>query len=211
MGDVSDPYVTLPEYKARVSMTNTDHDEELKVQLEAACNFIFHECGDRFFTKDAAVVTRLFDGNGLTRLYVADIASLTGLVVKVDLDGDFAFTSAGETLTIGTHFWAGPANAALGPEPRPYTFLDIVPWNGYVSAWPEQLRSVQVTAVFGWPAVPAAIKEATVDLVRKLRDIQASGAAEALQNIDMAMQMAGRQSFIFQDMRRQYRRGVPFA
>jgi len=211
MGDVTDPYVTLPEYKARVNMTGTADDEEMKAQLEAASNFIFHECGDRFFSKDAAAVVRLFDGNGLTRLYVDDIASLTGLIVKVDLDADFDFIDTGETLTIGTHFWAGPANAALGPEARPYTFLDIVPWNGRLDVWPAVPRSVQVTAVFGWPAVPAAIKEATVDLVRKLRDIQQAGASEALQNIDMAMQMAGRQSFIFQDMRRQYRRGVPFA
>jgi hypothetical protein len=87
MGDVSDPYVTLPEYKARVGKVGDDADEELKVQLEAASNFIFHECGDRFFSKDAAAVVRLFDGNGLTRLYVDDLASLTGLVVKVDLDG----------------------------------------------------------------------------------------------------------------------------
>jgi hypothetical protein len=129
----------------------------------------------------------------------------------VDLDADFGFTGTSETLTIGTHFWAGPANALLGPEPAPYTYLDIVSGNGRLDVWPEQPRSVQVTAVFGWPAVPAAIKEATVDLVRKLRDIQGAGAAEALQNIDVGLQMAGRQSFIFQDMRRQYRRGVPFA
>jgi hypothetical protein len=207
---VTDPYVSATDYKAWVGKTGTGDDTELAAQVIAASRFIDKEC-DRFFTQDAAAVVRLFDGNGSTRLYVSDIASLTGLVVKVDLDGDFAFTSTGETLTIGTHFWAGPANAALGPEPRPYAYLDIVPGNGRLAVWPEQLRSVQVTAVFGWPAVPAAIKEATVDLVRKLRDIQQSGAAEALQNIDMAMQMAGRQSFIFQDMRRQYRRGVPFA
>jgi hypothetical protein len=210
MGDVTDPYVTLPEYKAWVGKTGTGDDTELAAQVVAASRFIDKEC-DRFFTKDAAAVVRLFDGNGLTRLYIDDLASLTGLVVKVDLDGDFDFTDSGETLTIGTDFWAGPANAALGPEPRPYTFLDIVPYNARLTVWPEQLRSIQVTAVFGWPSVPAAIKEATVDLVRKLRDIQQAGAAEALQNIDMAMQMAGRQSFIFQDMRRQYRRGVPFA
>jgi hypothetical protein len=207
---VTDPYVSVTDFKAWVGKTGAGDDTELAAQVVAASRFIDRECG-RFFTQDAAAVVRPHDGNGLPRLYVTDIASLTGLVVKVDLDADFGFAGTSETLTIGTHFWAEPANALLGPEPAPYTFLDIVPANGRLDVWPEQPRSVQVTAVFGWPAVPAAIKEATVDLVRKLRDIQGAGAAEALQNIDVGLQMAGRQSFIFQDMRRQYRRGVPFA
>ena len=105
---VTDPYVSATDYKAWVGKTGTGDDTELAAQVIAASRFIDKECGDeespRFFTQDASVVTRLFNGNGLTRLYVADIASLTGLVVKVDLDGDFDFGDTGETLTIGTHF-----------------------------------------------------------------------------------------------------------
>src|SRR3972149_2249474 len=102
---VVDSYATLAEYKVRVNLTTTGDDAAITAQLGAVSRLIDRECR-RFFTQDAAVVTRIFDGNGASRLWLpADIATATGLVVKVDLNGDYDFLDANESLTLDTDFW----------------------------------------------------------------------------------------------------------
>ena len=183
---IDSPYASLAEYKARVEKTGTADDTEITAQLLTVTNFLTLRLG-RFFTKDAAVVTRVYDGNGETRLWLPDdIATSTGLVVTVDLDGDYSF--ADETaLTVDTDFWLGPPNADKGPEPFPWEYLDVHPTSGNLSVWPDQQRAIQVTAIFGFPAVPGAIKEATISITRQLRDAHLGGAAMSVEAIDTAI------------------------
>lgn len=218
---VTDAYASLDEYKERVTKTSDAADELIEAVLLAVSRHLDLEC-ERFFGQDAAAVARLYDGNGGTRLYVADIATAIDLVVKADLDGDYAFDGDDETLTIGTHFWLGPANADKGPEPKPYRYLDIVPNNGRLSywgrvaTWPSyglpsadeayQLRAVEVTAKFGWSAVPGAIREATVMITRELLDLEAAGATQALQNIDAAVRLSPAAFSTIQRIKRDYGR-----
>ena len=84
---VNDVYVSVAEYKDRVGKSATGDDEEILAQLTAVSRYLDKRLR-RFFTKDVAVVTRIFDGNGELRLWLPDIATSTDLVVKVDLDGD---------------------------------------------------------------------------------------------------------------------------
>jgi hypothetical protein len=200
---ISDAYASCEEYRARVDQSDATGDDVLLSQLSAVTQYLKGRLG-RFFTRDAAVVVRTFDGNGLIRLYVPDIATATGLIVKVDLDGDFDFDNADETLTLNTHFWVGPANADKGPEVWPFQYLEIIPGNGRLGVWPEQARAVQVTASFGWPAVPGAIKEATISVTRQLRDIQGSGFTLTLQSIETAVNVSPQMSALLFDMERQY-------
>jgi hypothetical protein len=200
---VTDPYADVNEYKQRVGKTSGDDDLALLDQLKAISRFIDIRL-DRFFTQDAAVVVRTFDGNGNTRLWLPDIASTTGLVVKVDLNADYDFTDSNETLTINTHFWVGPHNADKGPEVWPWEYLEIVPNNSVLSIWPSQVRAVQVTAKFGWPAVPNAIKELTIGIVRYLRDLEQAGGTLALQNIEGVIQLSSRLNLLWWDIQRQY-------
>src|SRR3990170_1589904 len=95
---VTAPYAEPEEYRLRVGQTDTGGDDLLLDLLKAVSRLIDREC-ERFFGIDAAVVARLYDGNGLTRLYIDDVGTATGLIVKVDLDDDYAFTGADETLT----------------------------------------------------------------------------------------------------------------
>lgn len=151
-------------------------------------------------------MVRHYDGNGLKRIYVDDIADLAGLIVKVDLDEDYLFTGANETLTLNTHFWVGPYNVGLGSELLPYTFLELLPNNGRLDEWPQRLRSLQVTAKFGWPAIPGAIKDATVLVTREIRDLEQSGMTLALESIDQAVNLAPRAFSIIQRIKREYGR-----
>jgi len=200
---VTDAYATAEEYRARVDQSDATGDDVLLSQLSAVTQYLKNRLG-RFFTRDAAVVVRTFDGNGQRRLYLPGIATATGLIVKVDLDGDNDFDGADETLTLGTHFWVGPANADKGPEVWPFEYLEIIPGNGRLAAWPERLRAVQITGSFGWPVVPGAIREATISVTRQLRDILGAGATMTLQSIEAAIPQASSSLALILDMERQY-------
>jgi hypothetical protein len=206
---ITDPYATVEEYKARIGKSSAGDDEALLEILKAISRLIDRECG-RFFGQDAAVVVRLYDGNGQSRLYIDDVVTTTALVVKVDLDGDYDFDGADETLTVGTHFWLGPANADKGPEAMPFRYLEIVPNNGWLSLWPTQARAVQITAKFGWPAVPGAIREATVMITHEIADVQKAGPSAALQDIDSAVRLSPTAFSIVQRIKREYGLGSPW-
>jgi len=171
--------------------------------LAAVSRLMDRECG-RHFTKDAAVVARLYDGNGCAVLRVDDIAATAGLIVKVDLNGDYDFADADETLTINTHYWLAPANADKEAEAEPWTRLEIVPDNAVISIWPAQQRAVQVTAAFGWPTVPGGIREATIMVAREIRDLEQAGMTLDLQNMDQVQQLAPQAFSMIQRIKAQY-------
>ncbi len=199
-------YFTAAEYRNRVGGTVTTDDVTIGEQAVAIARFLDLRT-HRFFSKDSEVVTRTFDGNGRRKLWLpADIATSTGLIVKVDLNGDYDFDDADETLTLDTHFWLGPADADKGPEPRPWEFLEVCPKadNTVLGVWPAQRRAVQVTAVFGWPSVPAAIKEVAINLTRQLRDILGAGVTMTIENIESAVQMSPQLSYLMKDIQRAY-------
>lgn len=167
------------------------------------------------FNKTAAAEARIYDGNGKAKLWLSDdIATATGLIVKADLNGDYDYADSGETLTINTHFWTGPYNAQNGSEPKPYEWLELIPSNAVVTAWPKQVRAVEVTAFWGWPDVPIAIKELTIALTRYLRDLQGAGMSFALNAIDTAVQIdspAARQATsLLRQIEQQYARPPSF-
>lgn len=135
------------------------------------------EHNNEFYNQDAAVVDRVFGAyrGGTPYWGYADpvsclrlkgdrdnplcpgIFTAVGLVVSLDTELDYSFATA---LVINTDFVLAPASAPLGPSPRPYTELRTVSGGSYAS-WGY---SVRVTAKFGWPAVPAGIRDGCVEL-----------------------------------------------
>jgi hypothetical protein len=207
---LDDPYADVAAYKAAVGKTGTDEDTAILAVVKAVSRLFDREC-ERFFGQDAAVVTRVYDGNGQDLLYVDDIATATGLVVKVDLNADYDFADANETLTKDSHFWIGPANALLEPEAQPYRYLQVRPGNAVFSIWPDQAHSVEVTAKFGWPAVPGAIREATILVAREIRDLQKAGPTAMIQNVEDVVRLSPTAFAIVQRIKREYGRASLFA
>jgi hypothetical protein len=205
---VTDPYATEVEYKARVDKTGTGDDALLLVQLTSVSRWLDKELR-RFFTKDAAAITRVFDGNGELRLWLPDIATSTGLVVKADLDGDYVFTDE-TALTLDTDFWLGPPNADKGPEPRPWEYIEVSPNSTQLSCWPLQQRSIQIAACWGWPAVPGIVKELTCYITRDWRDRQQAGASQTLEIGGMGVRISSETFLMLQDVKRMYGLPQPF-
>lgn len=118
------------------------------------------------FNKDASPTTRVVYPTASGRsLVVPPIAASAGIVLKVDsnLIGDFS----GYTAIPDADYELLPRDAAL--MGLPYTEIYIPPWaSSSTYLWANDVP-VQVTATFGWPAVPEAIKRATVELTAIVR------------------------------------------
>src|SRR5690606_32093888 len=108
------------------------------------------------FNKDDAPVVRRYIGNGTPCLEVDEIAD-SDVTVRVDEDRDGVCET---TLSVG-QCELGPANADKGPEPEPWRELWLPTWATYRGVWPRGCR-IEVEARYGWPAVPAAIKDACI-------------------------------------------------
>jgi hypothetical protein len=150
---ITNGYTDRDEVKARLGapVASSINDDMLDHCVTAASRHIDSTCNRRFYL-DAAVSARLFTPvAGHDVLIVDDIGTLTGLVVKTDddLDGD------GDTTLSASSYQAQPVNAIA--RGNPVTMLR------YDGCWPVARAgwaSIEVTAKWGWPSVPADIKEA---------------------------------------------------
>ena len=152
-------YCTVEELKSRLAIPDTSDDFEITLAVQAACRSIDEICG-RYFWQGTA--TRTYIPESIYRQSVDDLVSVTTL--KVDRDGDGVFE---ETWTLGTDFALevapGRYNAAAKGEAWPYTAFVIIGPKYIPVVWPwSHLDRIQVTGVFGWPAVPAAVKQAAL-------------------------------------------------
>lgn len=173
---VSDAYATPAEYRALLGKDDLSEDAEIAQDLLAVSRLIDRWCA-RHFTRDDAPTSRDFlapasgpvypeaenpwrYARGQTLLEVDDLSEApTQVLVDEDADG------TPETAVTGYTLW--PTNAPAGSEPRPYLGLLLQSWSSR-QVWPPG-RLVRVTARFGWPAVPAAIRRACIEFTGLLR------------------------------------------
>lgn len=131
----------------------------LEKAINAASRAIDQHCRRRFWL-DTAVSTRTFTVACSDHAYIDDIGSRTGLVVAIGTDG----ISYPTTLTAGTDFILEPRNADKYATATfdAYAFWKIrtvgTRWL-YVGG---DLPTLQVTARFGWSAVPDDVKQACI-------------------------------------------------
>lgn len=192
---LSDPYVTAEEYKAAKGKVAAGQDLAITMQLTGVARYIDAKLNKPYgFGKDSVATPRiltpvdddrslldgrgriggygsldhrsLFDGRNLFADEEYEIASAVGLEIRVDLNrvGNFV----GLTPFSATDYQLKPLNAALRPEPRPYTNI-YIPWWSTAYRW-SSLAPVQVTAIWGWPAVPKAIQMVNIELTAIWRE-----------------------------------------
>jgi len=110
------------------------------------------------FWQDGSVSTREYHADDAWCVQVDDISTATGLIVKADETDDGTY---GSTLTITTDFVLYPLNFGDETPARPWDEIRIVPSSRY--RFPVTSRAgVQVTAKFGWAAVPDEVKLANI-------------------------------------------------
>lgn len=164
---ITNGYTTLAALKTSLGISDSTDDTELELAVEAASRQIDAHCGrGRKFWQDGTVVARVYRPAQAKVVVVDDISTLTGLVVKVDTSDDGTFDT---TLTISTDFQVEPVNAAAEYPVLPWTQIRLL--DGTMSSFTRLASgrpSVQVTAKFGWSAVPEAVERATVIQARNI-------------------------------------------
>lgn len=160
---ITNGYATLNDAKTALGISDTTDDTDIEAAVEAASRQIDDVCGwpHRRFWQDGTVVQRTYYPSDPRRAYVDDISTTTGLIVKVDQDGDGTFET---TLTINTDFILEPVNAGADYPVRPWESIRLLT-TGSLSTWPlitTGRPSLQVTAKFGWAAVPDAVERACI-------------------------------------------------
>lgn len=155
-------YTTIEELKDELgnySSTDTSDDAKLQRAINAASRQIDNWCGQRFW-QDSTATARAFIASDPYTLDLSDsegIATSTGLVVKLD-EADSG--SYGTTLAVFIDFLLRPENAAVLTPARPYTELFMTGATYLFSRSAYGRPLIQVTAKWGWPAVPAEVNKA---------------------------------------------------
>lgn len=154
-------YLTMDEWKATAEMTQFNFaDADVSVAVSAASRGIDEYTGRFFYQDSSATVDRLYEWRGQSCLPIDDAVTVGTVTVDYDRDGVYETPWAQ-----GTSFLLQPYNAAL--QGKPYEELQLLPLAGwYRPTWYPAL--VKVTGQFGWPAVPAQVKEATSILATRL-------------------------------------------
>lgn len=153
-------YVTIDEVKAQlgIDLSDTADDLELTDACYAASRWI-DEYTERFFYQTTSEA-RTFVPGDLWCLKLPEFCDLVSVdTFKTDSGGDGTF----ETTWATSDYQLLPVNPSARAESRPYTAVKAVgsrtfPWIVPGVAARDDL--VQITGVWGWPAVPYAVKQA---------------------------------------------------
>ena len=180
-------YCSLSQLRSELgnyAAADTADDSKMELSIEAASRAIDDHCGQRFW-QDSSAVDRQFYADDARCCFVdtdqcAGISTTTGLVVKTDEDGDGTFET---TVTITTDFILLPLNAAHEVPARPYTEIRLVDNYGFPRL-SNGRPGVQVSAKFGWAAVPDQAEKACLIV-----------AADLFKSKDVAFGLAGSAEF----------------
>lgn len=159
------PYCTEAQVRLQMRDTTTVVDADLIYRaINTASRWIDYVCsGDvpnsRRFWKDATLKTRTYQCEDRTFVYLDDIATKTGLVVKTDDDDDGVYEN---TWTAGTDYDLWPLNADSSGNDQPMAFWKVVAVGSKTFPLYERRAGLQITATWGWPVIPAQIEEACI-------------------------------------------------
>jgi hypothetical protein len=153
-------YCSAEEVKSRLRITGTSDDSEIALAVAAASRAVDGYC-DRYFYRGTD--TRTFIPDDLYSVSVDDFVSITTLAT--DPAGTTAVGGSFPVTWPSTAYQPWPYNPGNLGEPWPYTRIKAI--GGFTFPWviPQLLMRqdrVQLTAVYGWPAVPQAVRTATL-------------------------------------------------
>jgi len=155
---ITNGYASLSEVKAAARITDTIDDALLELSIEASSREI-DGATERFFYS-SGTATRTYIPQDLYLVETDDIVSVTH--IKTDTTGDGVFTE-----TWGSaDYQLEPLNGIAGGIVTPFTRVRAVGDKLWPVYEPRDINagqaSIEIRGVFGFSAVPIAIKQATI-------------------------------------------------
>lgn len=150
---MTNPYASLSDVKAALRISDNVDDSLLEMAIESASRMIDGHAGRYFYSSGTA--TRIYAADDALICQTDDIAGTAiTLVTDPDADGTWA-----DTWEIGD-YQLEPVNGVVDGLTTPYTRIRATGDYNFPTSSGEAL--VKVTAVFGFSAIPIAIKQACV-------------------------------------------------
>lgn len=164
---LGDLYIDAEDLKNRLDIDDDEDMVRLVGAVDAATHGVNTFCG-RQFNDAGSVTARVFKATSDCLAYVDDFSTTTGLVIKTDDDDDGIYERTWTT----SDYELEPLNGVVDGVPGwPYWRIRHV---GTGRGFPQLRRAgLQVSARWGWAAVPANVTEATriaAEEIFKLRD-----------------------------------------
>ena len=145
---------TISDVKSALRITDSVDDSLIEVSIEAASREIDGYCQRAFYSTTG---TRVYNPTDVFVTETDDIISVTTL--KTSNDG-----ATYDTTWSTSDFQLEPLNGVSAGLAQPYTRVRATGGNMFPYS---NFAGVQVTGVFGWSAVPTAIKQATILLAMR--------------------------------------------
>jgi hypothetical protein len=173
---IGDSYATTAELKSYLRITDTTDDTLLTAALATASRLVEHHCS-RQFNKDspATPTARVYYPLNQSDAAVDDFYTTTGLIVAMSTADDGTY---GTTLTAAQYQLLPLNGVRSGEAGWPYFRLRLQNTTFTSTVRPQ----LQVTASWGWNAVPAAVKQATVYMAEEVYKLK--GAPFGVANTD---------------------------
>lgn len=148
-------YTDLATLKTYMSLEVSTYDAQLQSVISSASREVERFC-HRQFNKETVATPRKYKPLRKGLLIVDDFWTNSGLVIQTDDDYDGVFE---HTWTEGTDFELQPYNGIVQGMPGfPYWKVVAIGMYGFPC---DRAARVQVTAQWGWSAVPTPVVEAT--------------------------------------------------
>ena len=172
-------YCTLAQVKAALRLTDNADDTLLESAIQSASRRIDEEC-NRWFYKTNQTPVQVYPASIYECGVLNDIAN-SSVTVKIDSVGDGSYAT---TWTQGQQYQLEPLNTVITGKP----YRRIVCINGYSFPIADDKPLVQVTAQWGWNAVPSDVEQACI-LLSMRQFARLNAALGVVGFADMAIQV----------------------
>lgn len=172
-------YATLAQVKASLRLTDNVDDSLIESAIESASRRIDGYC-NRWFYKTDQTAVQVYPAT-LYECGTKDDIANTSVTVKIDSAGDGSYAT---TWAQGQQYQLEPLNAGLTGKP----YRRIVAINGFNFPVAVDKPLVQVTAQWGWQAVPSDVTQACV-LLSMRQFARLNAALGVVGFADMVMQV----------------------
>jgi hypothetical protein len=172
-------YATLAQVKAALRLTDSVDDTLIENAIESASRRI-DGYTSRWFYKTEQTPVQVYPATLYECGTLNDMAT-TSVTVKIDSVGDGSYAT---TWTQGQQYQLEPLNAGLSGKP----YRRIVAINGFNFPVAVDKPLVQVTAQWGWNAVPSDVTQACI-LLSMRQFARLNAALGVVGFADMAMQV----------------------
>jgi hypothetical protein len=148
---ITNGYATLAEVKAALRLNDTIDDSLLEMAIESASRLVDGYSGRYFY--NAGTATKNFAAQDNYIVVTEDLQSVSSLQDTNEIGGSYTTWDANE-------YQLEPLNGKADGIAMPYTQIRAVGGNFFNLNVGDAL--VRITGVWGWAAIPIAIKQATI-------------------------------------------------